>query len=296
MSDLKEIIQNVNKGSIKDLRKLLTNISTLNENEENYFFELYKKSTATKIFGLLGTPGAGKSTFLNKLLDFKKTDLMNEKWAVLLIDPSNPYNQGAILGDRVRLSEHYLTPNVFIRSISNQSQVSGIPHSLAKILMGLSIFGFDRIFIESVGGGQSTIGLKDYCDHLVLIFDPGSGDGIQHLKSGALDVADSIIISKSDLFSSELIKLSLTESIARDNIEIHSFSKDSKIGSIATSFFKKMSGSSKKKICQKYLSDFVGEFFEKKLNVFSGDYFKSHSIPDYSPQEFIKKFKFFFYS
>ncbi|MBT3983059.1 MAG: hypothetical protein HOE90_17015 [Bacteriovoracaceae bacterium] len=202
----------ISKGDKKELRSALTKVESFSAKDEELlwasFLKLKKRPT---LLGIVGTPGAGKSSFLNQLISYNRSKKPTSQLGMLLIDPSNPDGGGALLGDRVRLKKFFLDDGVYIRSVSNKGDVSGLTPHLDKYIMILSHFPFDTVTIESVGGGQSTTYLRDYVDNLILLYDPNSGDGIQHLKSGVLDVADCIVVSKADLFNTKSISNSLYE-------------------------------------------------------------------------------------
>ena len=210
----KQSLKKVSQGDRRLLSKLLGRVETMDENEQKELVSHFlTKKNRPMIFGITGTPGAGKSTFISQIL---KTKDKAENIGMLLIDPSNPVVGGAILGDRIRMVDFFLDTSIFIRSIADKALGDGLGPFLEMYLMLMSCYPFRNIFVETVGGGQSNIGICSLVDKTILIFDPGSGDSIQHLKSGILDLADLIIISKADLVNCELVKLSLQQSLARE--------------------------------------------------------------------------------
>jgi LAO/AO transport system kinase len=209
---LKTHLSQLKQGNRDILGKLLTQAPYINDKQIELLWESFNSiKTIPKILGLLGNPGAGKSTFINQVLTLSNKFKPNTKIALLLIDPSNPYHGGSILGDRVRLSEHFLNPNFYIRSISNSSNSNGLSPHLEKYLMIMSHYQFDLIIIESVGSGQANLDLKDFSHHTTLIFDPHAGDSIQHLKEGVLTCVDQVIISKTEDISPKQISESIKE-------------------------------------------------------------------------------------
>jgi len=148
------------------------------------------------IIGITGPPGAGKSTLVNSLIS---SLLINgQKVAVLAIDPTSPFNFGSLLGDRIRMAPHFNHPDVFIRSLATRGSLGGL--SAKTIEMGdvLRSAGFDYIFIETVGVGQSEIEIAGLADITLLVLVPESGDEIQNIKSGLMEIADAFIINKAD--------------------------------------------------------------------------------------------------
>jgi len=162
------------------------------------------------IIGITGPPGAGKSTLVNSLIS---SLLINgQKVAVLAIDPTSPFNFGSLLGDRIRMAPHFNHPDVFIRSLATRGSLGGL--SAKTIEMGdvLRSAGFDYIFIETVGVGQSEIEIAGLADITLLVLVPESGDEIQNIKSGLMEIADAFIINKADradadLFANNLKKI-----------------------------------------------------------------------------------------
>ncbi len=200
---------------LKNRRKLsqaLSQVEGLSEKKRKQLWEDFlQRSQRPYFIGVLGTPGSGKSTFLNNLLKYRQEYHPEVKLGLLLVDPSHPYSGGALLGDRVRMSEFYLDQQVFMRSLSNKGEDHGLTPFLADYLMTFCQYDFDLILVESVGGGQAATSLQDFVDETLLIFDPSSGDGIQHLKNGVLDVIEHLILSKADKYEVGPIQQSLQD-------------------------------------------------------------------------------------
>jgi LAO/AO transport system kinase len=148
------------------------------------------------IIGITGPPGAGKSSLVNALLE----DLLLEgkKIGIIAVDPTSPFNLGAILGDRVRMSEHFNNPNVYIRSIATRGSLGGLSAKIIEITDVMRNANFDLIIIETVGVGQSEIEIVGLADITVLVLVPEAGDEIQQLKSGVMEIADVFAINKAD--------------------------------------------------------------------------------------------------
>jgi LAO/AO transport system kinase len=147
--------------------------------------------------GFTGPPGVGKSTVVGRLIERRATRGIS--LGVLAIDPASPYSKGAILGDRVRMDEAATFPQVFMRSVSSRDAADGMCNNVADILLALEASGFDEVLLETVGVGQAEHAVKALVDTVVLLMQPETGDAIQALKAGILEVADIIVISKSDL-------------------------------------------------------------------------------------------------
>lgn len=151
---------------------------------------------AIPVIGFTGPPGAGKSTLLNatvaQLLDEGK------KIGLLLIDPSSPFNFGAILGDRLRLSDHFNNPNLFIRSLATRGSLGGLSDTIVEVLEVMKSYSFDYIFIETVGVGQSEVEIAGLADKTVLVLVPEAGDSVQAMKAGIMEIADVFVVNKAD--------------------------------------------------------------------------------------------------
>jgi LAO/AO transport system kinase len=166
------------------------------------------KSKKTIVVGISGTPGAGKSTFINQLgLSLIKSK-KKFKLAVIAIDPSSEISGGSILGDKTRMGELSVFPQVFIRPISSKGSVGGVTPKIHNIVRALKSWGFDLILIETVGVGQSESTVRAIVDKLVLVVPPGTGDDLQALKRGLLELVDVVCINKIDLVSKELVRSS----------------------------------------------------------------------------------------
>ena len=194
MHDWKEISTQLQKNGIKTLARAIS----LVENEaEGYaeFLMTLKLSSAT-VLGITGPPGAGKSTLTDALIGSLVAD--GKKVAVLCVDPSSPFNLGALLGDRIRMSEWHDNPNVFIRSLASRGSMGGLHPKIIEISDLLKAAGYDYIIIETVGVGQSEIEIAGLADITVVVLVPESGDEIQTMKAGLMEIADIFVVNKAD--------------------------------------------------------------------------------------------------
>jgi LAO/AO transport system kinase len=182
-----------------DKRALARGI-TLIENDDPAGWELvrevFPRTGRARIVGLTGPPGVGKSTLIGALTaEMRKAD---REVAVLSIDPSSPFTRGALLGDRIRLSDHFLDAGVFIRSMASRGALGGLSEATLQAALLMDASGKDDVFIETVGVGQAEIDIVDHGDTIVLVLMPGSGDSIQALKAGVMEIPDIIVVNKSD--------------------------------------------------------------------------------------------------
>ena len=158
--------------------------------------EVYPRTGRAAIFGFTGPPGVGKSTLIGALTKVRREADRNV--AVLSIDPSSPFTRGALLGDRIRLSEHFLDPGVFIRSMANRGALGGLSEAALQAALLMDAAGKDDVFLETVGVGQAEVDIIDHADTVVLVLQPGSGDSIQALKAGVMEIPDIIVVNKAD--------------------------------------------------------------------------------------------------
>ena len=158
--------------------------------------EVYPHTGKAAVVGFTGPPGSGKSTLIGAVTKLRRA--AGRSVGVLSIDPSSPFTQGALLGDRIRLTEHFLDQGVFIRSMANRGALGGLSEAALQAALLLDAAGRDDVFVETVGVGQAEIDIIDHADTVVLVLMPGSGDSIQALKAGVMEIPDVIVINKAD--------------------------------------------------------------------------------------------------
>jgi LAO/AO transport system kinase len=157
---------------------------------------VYSKTGRAVTIGLTGPPGVGKSTLASALV--RKARGLNKSVGVISVDPSSPFSHGALLGDRIRLAEHFTDEAVFIRSMASRGHLGGLSGATADAVSLMDAFGFDVILIETVGVGQSEIAIAELAQTTVVALQPGSGDSIQVLKAGIMEIADVFVVNKAD--------------------------------------------------------------------------------------------------
>jgi LAO/AO transport system kinase len=181
-------------------KRALARAITLVENDDPEGWELvrevYPHTGKAAVIGFTGPPGVGKSTLLGALTRLERA--RDRTIAVLSIDPSSPFTKGALLGDRIRLTEHFLDPGVFIRSMANRGALGGLSEAALQAALLMDASGRELVLLETVGVGQAEVDIIDHADTVVLVLMPGSGDSIQALKAGVMEIPDVIVVNKAD--------------------------------------------------------------------------------------------------
>src|SRR4051794_37596018 len=181
-------------------RRALARAITLVENRDALAYDvvrdLYPETGGAYAIGVTGPPGVGKSSLISALVRHVRGQ--ERSVGVISVDPSSPFSQGALLGDRIRLTDHFLDPEVFIRSMGSRGHLGGLAEATLQALLVLDAAGKELVFLETVGTGQGEVEVIGIADTVVLVLMPGSGDSIQALKAGIMEIPDVIAINKSD--------------------------------------------------------------------------------------------------
>jgi LAO/AO transport system kinase len=182
-----------------DKRALARGISLVEDDDPEGWAlvrEVFSQTGRAAVVGFTGPPGVGKSTLLGALIKLERA--RERTIAVLSVDPSSPFTHGALLGDRIRLVDHFLDPGVFIRSMANRGALGGLSEAALQAVLLMDASGRDLVLVETVGVGQAEVDVIDHADTVVLVLMPGSGDSIQALKAGVMEIPDVIVVNKAD--------------------------------------------------------------------------------------------------
>jgi LAO/AO transport system kinase len=221
MFDITDIAKGVAEGNFLLLAKTISQIENKVEGADVYLTKLVPK--AIPIIGITGPPGAGKSTLIAGLVG--EWIAAGKKVAVLSVDPSSPFHKGAILGDRIRMKDWYLHPQVFIRSLASRGHLGGLNSSMIELTTLLQSVGFDQIIVETVGVGQSEVEVASLADTTVVVLVPEAGDYVQMMKSGLMEVADVFVVNKSDrpdaqTFTNHIRQMMMENGVSEDLVKV----------------------------------------------------------------------------
>jgi GTPase len=193
---LDELVEGVREG---DRRALARAISLVEDGDSLAYplvRELYPDTGKSTVIGVTGPPGVGKSSLIGALVQHLR--VLGKTVGVVSVDPSSPFSKGALLGDRIRLSDHFTDPGVFIRSMGTRGHLGGLAETTLQAVLLLDASGKDVVFVETVGAGQSEVEVTGIADTVLLVLMPGSGDSVQALKAGIMEIPDVIAVNKMD--------------------------------------------------------------------------------------------------
>ena len=192
--DTQRLIDGVRAGDTRALARAITLVEDGDPASYRLVEALYSDTGRTHAVGFTGPPGVGKSSLISALVTHARG--LGRTVGVISVDPSSPFTHGALLGDRIRLADHFLDPGVFIRSMGTRGHAGGLAEATLQALLVLDAAGKDIVFLETVGTGQSDIGVLSIADTVVLALQPGSGDSVQALKAGIMEIPDVIAVNK----------------------------------------------------------------------------------------------------
>jgi LAO/AO transport system kinase len=203
-STFENLIEQLRAGDSRALARALSVVENRTAGWTDLLKKLFPLGGHALVLGLTGQPGAGKSTLVDQLArHYRKLD---RRVGIIAVDPSSPYTGGAILGDRIRMQEHFSDPGIFIRSMATRGSLGGLARSTADAAMILDASGRDFVMIETVGVGQDEIDIVRLADITIVILVPGMGDDVQSIKAGIMEIADIFVINKSDRDGAERVE------------------------------------------------------------------------------------------
>ena len=199
-SNIKQLHEQLKAGDFLALARCITIVENELDGYASLLLQLHENRHA-RVIGITGPPGAGKSTLVNALLHHWLKE--NKKIAVIAVDPSSPFNYGALLGDRIRMSEYYTNPNIYIRSLATRGALGGLSAKIIEITDLVKEAPFDLILVETVGVGQSEIEIAGLADCTIVTLVPEAGDEVQTLKAGIMEIANIFVVNKADRADAE---------------------------------------------------------------------------------------------
>ena len=202
--DISSWIESLRSGDVRTLARAISVVENRAPGWSDLLKALFPHSGRARVIGLTGAPGAGKSTLVDQLArSYRK---QNQSVGIIAVDPTSPYTGGAILGDRIRMQEHFADAGIYIRSMATRGSLGGLARTTADVTTVLDASGRDVILIETVGVGQDEVDIVRLADITVVILVPGMGDDVQTIKAGIMEIADIFVINKSDRDGAERVE------------------------------------------------------------------------------------------
>jgi LAO/AO transport system kinase len=202
--DISQLTARLRSGDSRALARAISVVENRREGWSKLLKSLFPYTGKARILGLTGAPGAGKSTLVDQLAKHYRKE--NQTVGIIAVDPTSPYTGGAILGDRIRMQDHYSDPGIYIRSMATRGSLGGLARTTADVASVLDASGRDRILIETVGVGQDEVDIVRLADVTIVILVPGMGDDVQTIKAGIMEIADIFVINKSDREGAERVE------------------------------------------------------------------------------------------
>lgn len=197
LDSLNDLIQNFNNRNIRALARLISKVENEDPVKDEILKKIYPKTGRAHILGVTGSPGAGKSSLVDRITASlrKRGDTVG----IIAVDPTSPFTGGALLGDRIRMQDHAVDKGVYIRSMGTRGSLGGLARSTKEVVKLLDAYGFNWVIVETVGVGQAELDIMHVADTTMVVMTPGAGDSIQTIKAGIMEIADIFTVNKCDL-------------------------------------------------------------------------------------------------
>lgn len=192
-----ELVKQMKEKKIRALARAITVIENDHEDKLSLLSDIFSLQRNAQYIGVTGSPGAGKSSLVNRLISEIRSE--GKTVAIIAVDPTSPFSGGALLGDRIRMNQHFTDEGVFIRSMATRGSLGGLARATKDVIRACDAYGFDVIIVETVGVGQSELDIMKMVDTTALVMTPNSGDVLQIFKAGIMEIADLFVINKADL-------------------------------------------------------------------------------------------------
>jgi LAO/AO transport system kinase len=202
--DIQSLVDRLRSGDARALARVISAVENREAGSSDLLKALFPHTGHARVLGLTGPPGAGKSTLVDQLARLYRKE--NRSVGIIAVDPSSPYSGGAILGDRIRMQQHFADSGIFIRSMATRGSLGGLARTTADVATVLDASGRDLVLIETVGVGQDEIDIVRLADITIVILVPGMGDDVQTIKAGIMEIADIFVINKSDREGAERVE------------------------------------------------------------------------------------------
>lgn len=213
------LVERIKNKDVRALARAITKVENEHPDKLAILSDVFALQTKAHMIGITGSPGAGKSTLVNRLIAHIRTK--NLTVAVIAVDPTSPFSGGALLGDRVRMNNHFTDDGVFIRSMATRGSLGGLARATKDVIRICDAYGFDVIIVETVGVGQSELDIMKIADTTAVVLTPNSGDVLQVFKAGIMEIADLFVINKSDLPGVGKLRGLLKELVAMSSTETY---------------------------------------------------------------------------
>ena len=208
---LEEVIAGVRSGERRAIGRAISLVERLGPEGRELAAALHPETGRAWRVGVTGAPGVGKSTLIGALVRHLRA--AGRRVAIVSVDPTSPFTRGAVLGDRIRLTDHFLDPGVFIRSMASRGHLGGLAEATADAVLVLDAAGFDVVLVETVGSGQNEVEVQTLTETVVLALMPGSGDGVQAIKAGLMEIPDVLAVTKADRPGADQLVTELTNAL-----------------------------------------------------------------------------------